>query len=117
LYGTGGPGRGLEGGGLRDKHIGSPAKTEPLVEGGAGPIGVGVTPSEVLVFVQPASKVPAGVVFAADPTNHFINNSGISIGLWAGRLGHSTLPIPASWGYSVGAYLTFSSAANCLNKK
>jgi len=35
------------------------------------------------------------------------------------RPGHPSKlgPIPASWGYGGGAYLTFSSAANCLKKK
>jgi hypothetical protein len=49
-------------------------------------VGVGQTPSETLVFVEPAPKVPVGVVFAANPQNRFINNSGISIGLFVGKL-------------------------------
>jgi RHS repeat-associated protein len=114
LFGTGGGGNasgGVEGGALIDKHIGSPTAVEPLGEASYGPIGVGVTPSEELVFVQPAPKVPVGAVFAADPQNGFINNSGISIGFFAGRFGHGK---GLAGGFGGGAYLTFSSAANCV---
>src|SRR6266478_3643791 len=85
-FGTGGVGNdkgGLQGGVLIDKQIGQPATTQPIGEVGYGPVGVGQTPSETLVFVEPAPKVPVGVVYAANPQNAFINNSGISIGFFA----------------------------------
>jgi hypothetical protein len=112
-FGTGGGGNasgGVEGGALIDKHIGSPTTVEPLGEASYGPVGVGATPSEVLVFVQP-TKVPVGAVFAASPQNGFINNSGISIGVYAGKFGHGK---GLAGGFGGGAYLTFSSAANCV---
>jgi hypothetical protein len=87
----------------------------PIVEGGYGPVGLGQTPSETLAFVEPVPKVPAGVVFAANPQNNFMNNSGISIGLFAGKAGTTKLgPLPVIGGFGGGAYLTFSSAANCV---
>jgi hypothetical protein len=110
-FGAGNASGGVEGGGLVDKHIGSPTTAEPLGEASYGPVGVGATPSEALVFVQPAPKVPLGAVFAADWHNGFINNSGISIGLFAGKFGHGK---GLAGGFGGGAYLTFSSAANCL---
>ena len=113
-FGTGGAGNasgGAEFGGLVDKQIGKPATVQPLGEVSYGPVGVGGTPSEALVFVQPAPKVPAGFVFAANPQNGFINNSGISIGFFAGKFGHGK---GLAGGAGGGAYLTFSSAANCL---
>jgi hypothetical protein len=96
---------------LVDKQIGKAATAQPIGEVSYGPVGVGVTPSEALVFVQPAPKVPVGTVFAADWHNGFINNSGISIGLFAGKFGHGK---GLAGGFGGGAYLTFSSAANCL---
>jgi RHS repeat-associated protein len=111
-FGTGGVGNdkaGAEGGLLYDKQIGQPGTVQRLGEVSYGPIGVGGTPSEVLVFVQTAPK--AGVVFAANPQNGFINNSGISIGLFAGGFGHKK---GVAGGAGGGAYLTFSSAANCV---
>jgi hypothetical protein len=113
-FGTGGVGNdkgGLQGGVLVDKQIGQPATTQPIGEVGYGPVGVGQTPSETLVFVEPAPKVPVGAVFAANPQNGFINNSGISIGLFAGKAGSGK---GFAGGFGGGAYLTFSSAANCL---
>ncbi len=113
-FGTGGIGNdkgGGQGGVLTDKQIGQPATTQPIGEIGYGPVGVGQTPSETLVFVEPAPKVPVGVVYAANPKNFFINNSGISIGLFAGKAGNKKGLAGAFGG---GAYLTFSSAANCL---
>jgi hypothetical protein len=113
-FGTGGLGNdkgGCQGGVLIDKQIGKPTTVQPLGEVGYGPVGVGATPSEALVFVSPAPKVDAGVVFAADWHNGFINNSGISIGLFVGRSGNKK---GIAGGYGGGAYLTFSSAANCL---
>jgi len=71
-FGTGGVGNdkgGLQGGVLIDKQIGQPATTQPIGEVGYGPVGVGQTPSETLVFVEPAPKVPVGVVYAANPQN------------------------------------------------
>ena len=116
-FATGGLGNekgGVEGGLLVDKQLGSPKKVELLGEASYGPVGVGATPSEVLVFVQPG-KASAGAVFAADPSNGFINKSGISIGFWVGRLGHAKPgAVPVAWGAGGGGYLTFSSAANCL---
>jgi len=70
-FGTGGVGNdkgGLQGGVLIDKQIGQPATTQPIGEVGYGPVGVGQTPSETLVFVEPAPKVPVGVVYAAKST-------------------------------------------------
>ena len=117
-FGTGGLGNakgGLEGGVLVNKQLGQPTTAEPIGEAAYGPVGVGITPSETLVFVQPNSKVPAGVVFAANPQNSFINNSGISIGFFAGKAGHGSVGgVPAAGGFGGGAYLTFSSAANCV---
>ena len=115
-FGTGGAGNdkaGAEGGFLYDKQIGQPGTVQRLGEVSYGPVGVGGTPSEVLVFVQPAPKVPAGVVFAANPHNGFISNSGIFIGLFAGLFGHKK---GVAGGAGGGAYLTFSSAANCVKK-
>jgi RHS repeat-associated protein len=113
-FGTGGGGNasgGAEGGLLVDKQIGKATTAQPIGEVSYGPVGVGATPSEALVFVQPAPKVPVGAVFAADWHNGFINNSGISIGLFAGKFGHGK---GLAGGFGGGAYLTFSSAANCL---
>lgn len=101
---------GAEGGLLVDKQIGEATTVQPIGEVSYGPFGVGATPYEALVFVQPAPKVPVGAVFAADWHNGFINNSGISIGLFAGKFGHGK---GLAGGLGGGAYLTFSSAANC----
>ena len=120
VFGFGGVGPGTdkgggEGGVLVDKQIGRRVTVQPIGEAFYGPVGVGATPSETLVFVEPSAKIPAGAVFAANPQNGFINNSGISIGVFAGKPGHRNLgPIPATGGYGGGIYLTFSSAANCL---
>jgi hypothetical protein len=113
-FGTGGLGNasgGAEGGVLVDKQIGKATTVQPIGEVSYGSVGLGVTPSEALVFVQPVPKIPAGAVFAADWHNSFINNSGISIGLFAGKFGHGK---GFAGGFGGGAYLTFSSAANCL---
>ncbi len=113
-FGTVGGGNangGAEFGGLVDKQLGKPATVQPLGEVSYGPVGIGGTPSEALVFVQPAPKVPVGFVFAANPQNGFINNSGISIGFFAGKFGHGK---GLAGGAGGGAYLTFSSAANCV---
>jgi hypothetical protein len=116
-FGGGGLGNakgGLEGGLLVDKQIGKPATAQGIVEGSYGPVGLGQTKSETFVFVEPLPKVPVGVVYAADPHNGFINNGGISIGLFAGKAGDTKLgPIPIAGGFG-GGYLTLSSAANCL---
>jgi hypothetical protein len=99
---------------LVDKQLGKPLTIQPIGEVSYGPVGVGTTPSEKLLFVEPSPKIPIGVVFAADPKNGFLNNSGISIGLFAGKAGDKKVgPVPLAGGYGGGVYLTFSSAANC----